>query len=364
MEKELVFLMGPFVGELYWEAGRFAPMLPYFKQQYKTKNVKFVILTREERFDLYGKYADILVPLRIPGDYERMIPECFRLQGLKRRDYEKLAQDFNRKYSEKYKIVKHLYPDIKKPQFQNKNQFPRKQMRFTFSPRKANYVLVNDFLPNDKPIVVLASRHRRGFKRNWKNWPKFYDLLWNDKKLLENFHFVICGKRGEYIPDPKHRFLDMNDIQLTDGASLVGLLMVILENAFFTFGSQSAIPNISLLYKVDVLEFGCQKGLHTKTYNIHNSPITFIDNRQYNIAPEKILKTLRGLLYEKKEKLKNERNKERMVVREQKKNKSNTKIPDRKKLSGSSRRRLRLSSNQQLAWGSGIRDNKTSRESR
>ena len=28
MSKQDVVLMGPFVGEFYWEAGRFAPMLP------------------------------------------------------------------------------------------------------------------------------------------------------------------------------------------------------------------------------------------------------------------------------------------------------------------------------------------------
>jgi hypothetical protein len=73
-----------------------------------------------------------------------------------------------------------------------------------------------------------------------------------------------------------------------------------MENAFFTFGSQSAIPNISLLYKVEVLEFGCQKSLHTKTYNIHNSPITFIDNRNYDIRATEIFKQFRKILKRKR----------------------------------------------------------------
>ena len=82
MDKPFAVLFGPFVGELYWEAGRFAPMLPYYREQYKNKkNVKFIVLTREDRFDLYGKYADILVPLRVPGDEEKKTPECFRLKG-------------------------------------------------------------------------------------------------------------------------------------------------------------------------------------------------------------------------------------------------------------------------------------------
>lgn len=300
MNKKDAILMGPFVGEMYWEAGRFAPMLPKFRSTYKNKDVDYIVLTREERFDLYGKYADILVPLRIPGDYTEKTPECFRLQGFK--GYEKLAKEFRSKYEKRYNILRHVYPSLKKPDYQNKNQFRQNQMLYKFSPREMNYNLVKRFLPNDKPVVVLAPRFRKGFKRNWKHWPVFYDRLGNDSKLLNDFHFIVCGKEGEYIPDKKHRFLDMNDITLQDGSSLIGVLLVIMEHAFFTFGSQSAIPNISLLYEVDVLEFGCQKSLHTRTYNVKNSPITFIENRSYDIDPGQMLKKMRELLYKKKEK--------------------------------------------------------------
>jgi len=301
-KKQDAILMGPFVGELYWECGRFAPMLPKFKQIYKNKKIEYIVLTREDRFDLYGKYADILVPLRIPGDYKEKHPECFRLVGLKLPGYDALVKEFNNKYKKRYNIIKHVYPNVKKPQFQHKNQFRQNQMLYKFAPRKMNYNLVKSYLPNDKPLVVLAPRYRKGFKRNWKHWNEFYDRLAKDKKLLNDFHFIICGKEGEYLSDPHHRFLDMNDIKLEDGASLVGLLLVIMENAFFTFGSQSAIPNISLLYGVDVLEFGCQKSLHTRTYNVKNSPITFIDNRGYNIDPGEMHKKMKTLLYKKREK--------------------------------------------------------------
>ena len=303
-KKQNAILMGPFVGELYWECGRFAPMLPKFKKTYKNKDVVYIVLTREERFDLYGKYADILVPLRIPGDYKEKTPECFRLKGLKLPGYEELVNQFKNKYKDKYNIIKHVYPNIKKPQFQQKNQFRENQMLYKFAPRKMNYNLVRSYLPNDKPLVVFAPRYRKGFKRNWKYWLEFYNRISKDVRLLNDFHFIICGKKGEYLPDPKHRFLDMNDIKLEDGASLVGLLLVIMENTFFTFGSQSAIPNISLLYEVDVLEFGCQKSLHTRTYNVKNSPITFIDNRGYNIDPGQMHKQMKSLLYKKKEKQK------------------------------------------------------------
>lgn len=304
VEKQKAILMGPFVGELYWEAGRFAPMLPFMKnKQFKGKDIKYIILTRQDRFDLYGKFADILVPLRIENDYITRKPECFRLIGLGNEEYQNTAKKFREKYEQKYHIVKHVYPKITKPAFTNKNQFPRSQMKFVYKPRQENYDLVDAYLPTDKPLVVLAPRYRKGFRRNWSKWPEFYDMLYNQKDLMNDFNFIVCGKDGEYMPDEHHRFLDMNDIKIGKKSSLVGILLAILERAFFTFGSQSAIPNLSLLYKVDVLEFGCQKALHTKTYNVTDTPITFIDNRKYDLHPKVAIKNLRRLLRAKKEKI-------------------------------------------------------------
>jgi len=303
MEKAV--LLGPFVGELYWEVGRFAPMLPFFKlKKYKGKDIKYIVFTREERFDLYGRYADVFVPLRIDGDYKKKKqPNCFRLNGLKVVEYEKIVEKFKNKYKKEYKIIEHIYPNVTKGSFLNKNQFNRKNMMFKFQPRKENYKIVNDYVPSDKPLVILAPRYRTGFRRNWDKWPEFYDRLFKDKNLMSNFNFIICGKKGEYIPDDKHRFYDMNDISLSRNMSLVGILLVLMENTIFTFGSQSAIPNISLLYGIEVLEFGCQKKLHTKTYNIKNTPITFIEDRKYRIEVKKVYSELKRLLQNKKRRI-------------------------------------------------------------
>lgn len=296
--KKYAVLMGPFVGELYWEGGRFAPMLPnMLKTEYRNRNdIAYIILTRRERFDLYGKFADILVPLSIPGDYNSLSPNCFKLNGLNGNEYKDIADKFKAKYSQRYKILKHIYPDISKGQYVNKNQYQRTKMTYIYSPRKENYKLVDEYLPNEKPVVVLGSRFRKGFKRNWKHWQKFYDLLWNRKDLLKDFTFIICGKDGEYRNDIHDRFYDMNKIKIGKESSLVGILLVILERAFFTFGSQSAIPNFSLLYGVDVLEFGCQKALHTRTYNVKNTPITFIDDKKYDSDPSVMLNKLEKLI--------------------------------------------------------------------
>ena len=295
---ENAILMGPFVGELYWDCGRFAPMLPYFKlKEFKKQKIKYIILTRPDRFDLYGRFADILIPLRINGDYQSMHPNCFTLNNYPIKDYINVVTKFNKKYSKKFNIIRHVYPDISKGKFCNKNQFHRKKMIYKYSPRDENYDLLHKFLPNNgKSIVLLAPRFRKGFKRNWGRWQEFYNLIHNDEELRDQFRFVICGKQGEYIPDKQDRFLDMAKVEIGENSSRVGLLLGLMEKSSFVCGSQSAIPNIALLYNVEVLEFGCQKRLHTVTYNIRNTPITFIDDRKYNIESQVLFNKMKKLL--------------------------------------------------------------------
>ena len=160
---------------------------------------------------------------------------------------------------------------------------------------------VNKFVPNDKLLVVLAPRYRPGFKRNWKYWQEFYDMLYNHK-LMSNFNFIICGKEGEYTLDKKDRFYDINKISLNENSSLIGLLFAILDKAIFTCGSQSAIPNLSLLRKVESLVWGHQKRFHTVDYNYMKTPITFIEDPKYRLEPKIVLKNLNKLLKKKIEK--------------------------------------------------------------
>ena len=298
MEKAI--LLGPCVGEFFWEFFRFAPLLTYFKlKKYNKSDVKFIVLTRSERFDIYGRLANILVPLQIPKDYTKMWPNCYKLMGLKNFEYQEIAKVFKEKYSKRYQIIDHLYPDIKKAVYCSKNQYPRSKMVYNWYPRKRNVELVETYLPKDKPLVVISPRYRGDLKRNWPHWETFFDMVANDKYLMGHFNFILCGKEGEYIPDKQKRFLDLNDIQLDENSSLAGILLATMSRAYFTFGSQSAIPNISLLYGVEALEFGNQKTLHTVTYNVKKTPVTFVVDPRFKIDPKAIFKKFRVLLQKK-----------------------------------------------------------------
>jgi len=298
---EKAILLGPFIGEFYWEFARFGPLLPYLKEkEFKNKDITYIVFTRQERYDIYGNYTDIFVPLKIDGDYDKYQPDCYRLIGLPNSDYENLAYKLNSKYSKRFKIIKHIYPTLKRRFFAQKNQYPIDKMLFKYSPRQNNSLVVENYLPkNNKPLVVLAPRFRKGFRRNWNHWGEFYDKLYNNQNLMNNFNFIICGKKEEYIPDVKHRFLDMNDVELIEGVSTVGILIEIMKRSFFTCGSQSAIPNISLLFGIEALEWGHQRKQHVVWYNIRNTPVTYIDDPHYNIDSKIIFKKFEQILNKK-----------------------------------------------------------------
>jgi hypothetical protein len=306
--KDDAILLGPFIGEFYWCAGRFAPLLPFMRKSYSKigKKVKFIVLTREERFDLYGRFADILVPLKIDGDYGKYVPNCYKLNDFPDADYQRIASDFKKKYEERFNILDHLYPRIDGKHFMNKNQFQINRMIFSYAPRQENYDLVDSYLPKDKPVVLLSPRYRNNNldppsikRRNWPHWQELYSKIRSNNFLMDNFNFVICGKPGEYIPDSENKFFDINKIQITRDSSLSGLLLVVLKRTCFTCASQSAIPNLSLLFKVEVLEWGHQKTLHTIVYNYNRTKITFLDDPKYNLPVKVIYQNLLSILEKK-----------------------------------------------------------------
>jgi hypothetical protein len=131
--KARAVLFGPFVGELCWEMFRFAPHAIYLKK--KDPGLRIIVLTREERFDLYGQYADILIPLRIKND-ELMKRDCFKLIGYEQEYYNTIIKYFKIKFKRRFTIVDHKWPDVRLWRYKVKWQFPRNQMNYDFKPRE------------------------------------------------------------------------------------------------------------------------------------------------------------------------------------------------------------------------------------
>lgn len=298
MEKAI--LMGPFTGELGWEFMRFSAMLPYYYKQYHKQNIKFIIMTRPDRFDLYGQYADIFVPLRIKGDGTKLKADCFRLMGFSTSEYMSLVKRFKKQYKKRYDIIEHIYPKWENKQFARKRQFSPNKMIFKWKPRIENKILIDSYIPNDKPLVVLAPRFRKGVRRNWNGWQSFFDLIGSNKDLMKKYNFVICGKNPDCVNDNKNRFYDINNIELNSDISTIGLTIECIKRSTLVIGSQSAIPNMAMFLNTESLMWGHQSHLHKVTYNLKKTPVHFIEDMHYNVDPNIIFNKMIKLLKKRK----------------------------------------------------------------
>lgn len=298
--KEKIILVGPFLGEFYWEFARFAPYIFWKKmKQYEEIDVKLAVLTRPDRFDIYGLYSDILCPLEIEGDGDLYIQNSYRLDNYPKEKYDDIIARFRYTFEFNYEVIEMIQPDISKAMFARKDQYKYSEMIFDFKPRPENKEVIKKYI-DDKPCIILAPRFRNKMKRNWSYWNELYDLIYNSE-YFKKYNFIICGKYPDYYPDKNNRFLDINKFKYSEiyTTSTSGILMEILKKSILTIGSQSAIPNISLLFGVEVLEWGHQKKFHTIDYNINKTKVTFIEDFDYNISSKLIFNELSRILEEK-----------------------------------------------------------------
>jgi hypothetical protein len=283
-----------FVGELYWEIARFAPYVKY-KKRTSLEDVVFIVMSRLDRIDIYSDVADIFVPLRL--DETNMIQDCFKLVNYPEKDYYNLIRQLENQFSDRYQIIEKIYPNISDKNYSHKNQFSRfGKMEYSYFPRKENKELIDEKIITNKKIVAIAPRYRKGLKRNWIYWKQFYDLLYENKNLMNKFEFIICGKNPDCVPDEKDRFIDINKFSIDKNTSLIGLTIEILKKSVLTVGSQSCIPNISLLLGIPVLSWGDQKRQHEIDYNLFKTEIKFLEDKDYNIRPEIIINNTEKIL--------------------------------------------------------------------
>ncbi len=300
MKKEKVILATT-ISEFGWDVLRAIPHILWKKRvKYKNK-LKLIIQIRPDRYDLCGEDAFDFYPLQIKGDYITKKGDCFKITGFNNIQYLKLIENFENKYKDEYNIIEHIYPKIQGKLYAKKDQFNWNEMIHDFKPRSRNKELIDNYITTKKPIVILAPRFRKGFKRNWPHWEELYDLIEKDE-VLNQFYFIICGKKPEYKPDPKNRFFDINSIALDSQSSLVGLTIEAMRKSRLTVGTQSGLPNLSNLLKTHTLQWGHQVHQHANSYNIKKTKCKFIKDVRYSINPKRIINEMRIILTGKKEK--------------------------------------------------------------
>jgi len=153
--KENAILVGPFIGELWWEIFHFSGHILY--QKIKNPKTKVIVLTRPNRFDLYGCYCDVLIPLKIENEREYG-QECFTLKNFSVPYYNAIIKKFRESYENKYNVKQHIYPSID-PFYNLKWQLPRSQFIYTFKPRMINRDITNKIYSLGMKNLVATDVH-------------------------------------------------------------------------------------------------------------------------------------------------------------------------------------------------------------
>lgn len=233
-----IFLFGPFIGSLSWEFYRFASHAIFMKKIYP--NIKIAVLTRPERFDLYGKYADFLVPLKIENDdVQNQI--FFKLKNFEISEYNKLAKQFRTMYKKRFKIEEHFYPDIIDYRFKVRWQFPRFKMDYGFMPRNKNVEIIKDTLPK-KSLILITPPYDI-------NLMQILSSCIIKNKLHRKYLFITCGEYGDV-------FYNVDNIPLNNETSKIGYLIEIIKKSRLVIGPKSDFTHLSLLLKKPVISWG------------------------------------------------------------------------------------------------------------
>ena len=80
--------------------------------------------------------------------------------------------------------------------------------------------------------------------------------------------------------------------------SISGLTIAAIKRSVLTVGSQSGIPNLSNLIGTPTLQWGNQKHLHEKVYNVKNTQTIFLDDHEFKIPCEKVVDHMKKFLEE------------------------------------------------------------------
>jgi hypothetical protein len=220
MRKNKAYLFGPFFGELSWEFYRFAPYAIHLKKE--NPDIKMIVMTRSERFDLYGQYADILVPLKIENEnvYRQ---QAFKLLGFDLAVHKRICDMFRITYKKKYIIEGVFVPDVSSLRYNLKWQFPRGKMTYDFFPRKGCLKLIRKF--DIKKYNVLVD-----FNYSFENHK--YNII-----EMNHFHRIIST-------------LVANDVSV----SYIGCLIEMIKHSKFVISNlNSDVGKLSLLLKVPLI---------------------------------------------------------------------------------------------------------------
>lgn len=238
--KHGAFLVGPFIGEISWEFYQFAPYIIHLKKEHPTK--KIIVLTRPSRFDLYGSYADILIPMKIPNDGKDN-QKCFTIKGFTQHEYNLLARSYKKQYRDRFNIIDHICPDISIFYYKLRWQFSRTLMDYDFKPRYENKKIIEQFLCS-------------------------YDMLFDTSGLY-------FDKDNTNIKDIKELTFQYNDFINDSDSSMLGCLIESIKMCKCVISNlTSNVARLALLLKTPLIAINeCATDDEIHLINPYNTPV-------------------------------------------------------------------------------------------
>ncbi len=228
-----IFLFGPFIGSLEWEMLYFAPFCIYTKR--KNPKSQIAVFTRPERFDLYGRYVDFLIPLYFDDNNSEM----FRDTEITNDEYIKMSEKFKSKYSGKFKIENHFFPRIHSFNYKVKWQFPRSKMLYDFLPRRDNEAFIHDTLKYDKKNIFIDFDAIKKISI----LDKVFEVMFKEN----NERFIINSSENVNI---KRKNIQISKIQESKNLTKLGCIIESLKLSSLSIGNlNSDITKLSLLLK-------------------------------------------------------------------------------------------------------------------
>lgn len=231
------FLFGPFIGSLSWELYRFSPYAIFIKKKYP--DYKLIVLTREDRFDLYGQYADILIPLRLNHDsLEKQL--FFKLKNFSIHEYHKISKQFRHSYSKRFNLKGHFFPDISDYRYKLHWQFPRMNMLYNFCPRRKNREIIKNTF-RKTPLIIFP--------------PYNTDLMHKistcakKNKIEKKYIFITYDDFG-------NDFYNINRLQIHKGTSILGYTIELIKKSRLVIGPKSYLTHLSVLMNKPLVTWG------------------------------------------------------------------------------------------------------------
>jgi len=252
--KELL-LAGPFIGSLKYEYCYFVPYILFLKKN--RPDLELAVFTRPERFDLYGQYANYLVPLRLENDIEKD-QIFYKSKNFDNIDYELLVKKIYYMYSQRFDKIAHIYPNIKDFYYQVKCQFPRNRMLYDFQPREENRLEINNLLKNKSPILIILS------KNSSELFFKLDEVIKKNNELKNNYLFITDSDQTE-------NFYNINNLNIIQNSTSIGYITEIIKKSQLVVSKKNDITNLAILMGIPTVIIGKK----SRIFNPSNTEVTF-----------------------------------------------------------------------------------------